>query len=572
MVKKPDLIDLPEVARFKQRRRHVVGWLILVIIVGALSAQPVYRTTKQWRARSMASEATLLVPDSLRLEEAFAMARAAYRLSPQDPQVLSALAQVLAAQNDWPKALAFWNEALERDPQPSPSLRRSLVEAALRVRDADAAQPQIATLLELDHPSAADHLLAARLHRQAGEISAAREAARTALKIDPQHDPAALFLVECLLSDDVTRDDGLKLLREISQRPSEGGLAALHRRAELGGSAPEELRRLAAALRTHPRAAEGHRLLALSLELRVAPGDRAVLLDAAVQHYQTTPPEVLRQFAAWLLGEGEARRALDLLPEERALMRKDFFLVRLDAMAAEAQWHEILQLLDRPQLPLEEVPRHLYRARCLEEVGKASRARVAWRSALDSAGRDASVLLYIAAYAEKFGAVEPARLAYRQLTENPESARMACEALLRLTPREDTVQTRELLATMAERWPHDLTLANDLTYLNALLERELPACLEKARALVRAAPSSLPPRTVLALTELRLGNPEAAFETYQGLEIDWRQAAPGSVVVYAATLLANGREHEALQLASLASADQLRPEEQALKPREPGPF
>ena len=70
---------------------------------------------------------------------------------------------------------------------------------------------------------------------------------------------------------------------------------------------------------------------------------------------------------------------------------------------------------------------------------------------------------------------------------------------------------------------------------------------------------------MLALAELRLGNPKAALQTYHGLEIDWAQAAPGSVVVYAATLQANGQASEAVELAALASADRLRPEEQALK-------
>ena len=176
------------------------------------------------------------------------------------------------------------------------------------------------------------------------------------------------------------------------------------------------------------------------------------------------------------------------------------------------------------------------------------------------------MLLYVAGYAEKFGALEPARAAYRQLTANPTTARSAYDALLRLSPKDDTAETRDLLAEMVQRWPHDTTLVNDLAYLNALLARELPECVDKARELVRTAPSSLPHRTVLALAELRLGNPKAALQTYHGLDIDWAQAAPGSVAVYVATLQANGQEREAVELASLASADRLRPEEQALMP------
>ncbi len=482
------------------------------------------------------------------------------------------MAQVLSTQNDWPAARVFWKEALRHEPQPAPEMRRGLVEAALHTNERDQAQAQISALLAQPCPSPVDHLLAARLHYTSGDARAALRSARAALSISPDFDAAALFAVECLLGDPAGHLEGEALLWEISKRPTQGGVAALERLSRLTPRDQEQLRTIATALRTHPKAAEGHRLTALSLELRSAPADRAVLLDAAQAYYDTAGSGQLLQFVVWLLRERESARVLTLLSEKRALARKDLFLVRLDAMAEQRQWKGILQLLDRAKVPLENAPRQLYRARCLQELGETGRARIAWRSALDGAGRNPALLQYIASYAERFRAVDAARFAYRQLTESPQSARSAYESLLRLTPREDTAETRDLLGEMARRWPQDLALTNDLAYLNALLAQELPACIHTARQLVRSAPSSLPHRTVLALAELRLGNPEAALQTYEGLAVDWQQAAPGSVVVYAAALRANGREHEARAHASLASVDHLRPEEQALRSGAPMPL
>ncbi|MGV3532876.1 MAG: hypothetical protein ACO1QR_10940, partial [Chthoniobacteraceae bacterium] len=374
------------------------------------------------------------------------------------------------------------------------------------------------------------------------------------------------FLAECLMEAPDSRAEGIALLRSLSGNSSDAGLAALQRRASLGSLDAADLQEIAAGLRSHPRAAEGHRLQALSLDLRRQPDQREHLLDAAAEQYRASAPEILRQFAAWLLGEGEAERALAIVSEDQALSRKDLLLVRLDALAATKDWRATLHLLEKPRVPLEEASRSLYRARCFSELGETRRAQNAWRSALDATGRDPALLHYVAGYAERFGEIETARAAYRQLASNPVSARAGFEGLLRHAPRGDTVAARDLLAEMAERWPRDQQVANDLAYLNALLARELTDCADKARELIRAAPASLPHRTVLALAELRLGNHASALETFQGLEVDWRRAAPASVVVYAAALQANGRDGEALALAALASPDHLRPEERALKP------
>jgi hypothetical protein len=170
----------------------------------------------------------------------------------------------------------------------------------------------------------------------------------------------------------------------------------------------------------------------------------------------------------------------------------------------------------------------------------------------------------VAAYAEKTGAKEQAERAYRALAQNPKTARIAYEALVRLTSQTDTVKLRDLLAEMAQRWPQDVALANDLAYLNTLLNIDVPQNRAKAQNLVEAAPKSLPHRTVLALAELRGGNSEAALQVYQGLHVDWRSAAPGAVVVYASALRHAGRVEEARALVVALTADVLRPEEKVL--------
>lgn len=555
------LADLPEVAALKRRRRRILGTFAALVLVAGVSAKPVYAVVKRWRCTSLAQESTELLERG-DVEQAFSRARAAHQLIPEEPEALRAVARVLTARNDWPNAMAFWAEVVKR--APSSADRREYAEAALRTGALPNAVEQAGVLLSDQAGVAENHLLAAKIHVAQRDLDRAIESAREAVTLDAADEAAAFLLSQILLQKADTRPEGVQRLEQLGAGTSAIALQALVTLSAIPELPDEKLLELATALRSHPKADDAHRLKAVELEIRNAPDKRAERLDAVQAEYAAAEPERLRTFAMWLSLQGEHARALQVLPGERAFARKDLFLVRLDAMAALAQWREILDVLKQDRVPLEPALASLFKARCWKEVGEPEQADIAWRSALVAASNDLNTLLYVAGYAEKTGVNEQAERAYRTLTQNPKTARIAYEALLRLTPQTDTAKLRDLLAEMAQRWPKDVALANDLAYLNTLLNIDVPQNRAKAQQLVETAPESLPHRTVLALAELRGGNTEAALQVYQGLHIDWRTAAPGAVVVYASALRHAGRAEEAKALVAALTADALRPEEKVL--------
>ncbi len=555
------LADLPEIAALKRRRRRILWTLSAVLLLAAVSAKPGFAAFKRWRCVKLAEESAELLGRG-ETEQAFSRARAAHQLIPQEPQALRAVARVFTIRSDWGNAVNFWAEVVKREPTPAD--RREYVEAALHAGALTTAGEQVEVLLGSGAEVAENHLVAAKVYAAQRGMDRAVASARKALEIEPGSETAAFLLSQLLIQAQETRGEGVQRLWTLGEGKTVTGLQALALLSTYPELPAEDLERLAVALRANPHAEETHRLKALELDLRRTPEKRSELIDAAQAEYASAEPEHLRLFVSWLSLQGEHARAVQVLSAERAFTRKDLLLVRLDAMAALAQWREILDYLGRDRVPLERPLIHLFQARCWKELDEPGRADVAWRSALAAAANDLNTLAYIAGYAEKVGAHEPAERAYRTLAQNPKTARFAYEALVRLTEPTNTLRLRDLLAEMAQRWPKDVALINDLAYLNTLLEIDLPQNLATAKKLVETEPQSLPHRTVLALAELRGGNTSAALQVYDGLQIDWRTAAPGAVVVYASALRQAGREDEARTLVASLVADALRLEEQVL--------
>ncbi len=400
------LADLPEVAALKRLRRRWIIALLVITLLGVLLAKPGYRAVKEWRCRAIAAESLRLLEDGRR-EEAFDRARAAHQLLPTEPAALRAVAHVVADRGEWATAASFWIEFAKRA-EMNGSDRRAFAEAALRSGAFPVAGEQITALLTAEPDAAANHLLSARLHLAQRDWIGAMAEVRAAIPLAGTEEAAPLLLGELLLQQPDARAEGLRQLRTLALHPSKEGLAALTLLAAQTDLPGADAQQVATALEAHPLAVPAHQLKALDLRLRAAPPQRGELLDAAHARYADATPELLRDFAAWLVAHGEPGRALAALPTERAWGRRDLLLVHLDAMAALAQWREILVLLERDRAPLEGTLLHLFRARCHSEFGDKPLADTEWRMAVSAGAGDLNALLYVASYAEKVGAHEPA--------------------------------------------------------------------------------------------------------------------------------------------------------------------
>jgi len=183
-------------------------------------------------------------------------------------------------------------------------------------------------------------------------------------------------------------------------------------------------------------------------------------------------------------------------------------------------------------------------------------------------GRPFSRLWWLAHYAEKNGAYEQTRSAYRAWIGCVRYPWSGYQALARLVETTGTThELRELVREMLKRWPHETALRNDLAYLSLLLSEEIEKSRDIAADLVAQNPDNLPHCTTLALALLRLRDLAGALQVYAGRQYDWNQALPGNRAVYAAVLANNGQLTEARAHARALPRARLRPEELALLPQ-----
>jgi hypothetical protein len=207
----------------------------------------------------------------------------------------------------------------------------------------------------------------------------------------------------------------------------------------------------------------------------------------------------------------------------------------------------------------------LYLSRCARELGDEHMADFYWKAAQTAASHNPKESLTLAIYAEQLGQTDRAEPIYLLLTQEPLVSRVAYMGLLRINDKKDTKSIRDIMDQMAIRWPGDADIINDDIYYNLLMNDHVNEMGQRAYDLVKADPNSLPHRTDLALAYLRVHKPEKALEVYRTGKTDWTTVTTASaLVVYAATLDANGWNSQARHWARLLHRTTLRPEERAL--------
>jgi hypothetical protein len=349
---------------------------------------------------------------------------------------------------------------------------------------------------------------------------------------------------------------------------------------------------LVRALENHPLAKTPHKLLALDLQMQADPTRREALISRAIADWKNANTDSLVALATWLDEKGEYQRQLDTIPLERALQSHDLFLQHLDALGALDRWSEIKQLLESEHFPLDEVVQRMYVARCNARLGEKTASENNWNRALEAAGGDSGKLMTLAEYAERNGANEIAEVAYVTATNESPKLRAAWKGRLRLAQASGgTKELHAVLTGMLAIWPNDSAIRNDEAYTRLLLlfsksrNDEAPAFDRRgdlrrgrpmtndetlkeidqfAQKLVEQNPTSLPHRTLLALTRLWQNRAAEALEVYANIQVAPDALTPSALAVHAAVLAANGRIDDAKTEAAQVRVDNLLPEEKAL--------
>jgi len=557
----PNPEDVALLVRSKRRRWIWVLAILALVILGMSVGPGIYRTTKGRLAAAMAREAESEV-DKKHFDEAIASERSAFKMSPNDPEVLRAMARILSALNI-PGAMIYWNWVFESKGVTDEDRRQAADYAIHQGLDGDA----VRIIQELLHENGNDSknlVLAAQLFSVTGDSAKAMAYATRAALNDPNYRPAAILLAFEELKNPHLYQTGIDSLFKIADEDNEYGLLALQRIATVTTLQPQEIDRAIARLRSHPMAGELEKLSAFALEIKKNPSQRGVLLKNAVAAYQNAPLEVLQQFVTWLNTMDEPALVLELVPLEKALTDKNLFQADLDALIALKKWADLKKMLFQQKVPLEPAYVQLYLSRWASGTGDDQAEDLYWRKAQMAAIHNPRQGLYLALYAEKMGRNDRADAIYRLLTQEPLVSRVTFLGLLRVNASKDTQVIREILDQMVTRWPLDTTAVDRDTYYNLLLNNRIQEMFQRELTLVKDDPYALFHRTNLALAYLRLKNPAEALKVYNNTGVQWDHAPGSALVVYAATLAANGQNTQAHRIVHLIDRDTLRPEERAL--------
>lgn len=541
-----------------------VGGCVALVVGGMLLARPAYRWAREVRAGHLVGSLRE-VRDEASLLRAVQDAHAAYQLAPHHPPVIRAMAELYATINT-ERSVAFW-QALIGHTGATEDDRRAYVRAMLAFHRPEAAAPVLGELRQR-YPYDVELIrLQAQYHLERGEQEAVEAVLRQGLERHPRN--AALLLV--LAAQRVSQGrEGQQEARELLIRAMEDdgpeGLAALEllvRRMELS---PEEAEKVAHRVESHPQAGDQRRFWLSELELRQRPQHRERVINEVVARYRQAEPAQMAQAGRWLNQQGASAAVPDVIPVSLALTRQDLFLIWADSMALQKRWQELGKVLADAQVPLDRELVWLFRARVARELGNKTEEQAAWRRAMSEAASRPEMLWYMARYAERLGEVQQALAVYETLCRMEAEPRQAWLSRIRLLEQAgDTPALLRTLEAMAERYPQEAAIRNDLVYLRLLLRKDEEAAAADALARVAAEPRMMSYRVTAALALLRLGRAEEARKMLEDVGIqDWKRLHAGWQAVRVAVLGACGDRKGARAAAGDIPVSRLKPEELAL--------
>ncbi len=550
------------------RKRLYLGVILAVAVVllvlGFFFGRPSYHALKTFRAQQLARQAEQYAKEQ-KWREALQTAQAAYQMASTDAKTLRILARLQARMSP-PDALDLYL-TLAQLPTAKPDDLRELTRLAIALGKWQLAQNTLNTLFKNDPTNVNNLLLASDLSLATRDLNAATTYANRARSLDP-HNRTVLFTLGRLLAlNSKTHAEATKILLQLAIPSADQiGLDSLQILAQLTDIPEEDARLAADALQHHPLSRLPQKLLALQVDMRLKPADRNALLDAAIQQYSSTEDDRLT-LARWLNQQKEYQRVIALIPDKTLYLSQNFFLVRVDAMAALKQWQEIDTLLTNPRVPLTAPIRELYRARCARELGQKADAEARWNRAITEAATDSNpnTLWYLADYALRINERAQAWKIFDRLSQNPVTARRAYENLVRMAEQEgETARLLEIITRAAKAYPEDPAPRNDITYLQLLLGEKNELAQANAERLFTQQPNVVAFRVTLALAKLKANQPAQALQLFQGITFSPSDLLPGWQAIYANTLAHNNRTAEAKQIAAKIPLDRLKPQEREL--------
>ena len=542
-------------------RRLLFPLLILAVLCGAAYASDwVYGKLKGRQSRHLTTMAMEYLQKN-KVAEAEMSLETAIRLKPNNTGALRGLARLQEATGKGVQSLETWQKlatsggiTLDDLAQYSMAAYRE-GDQALAERLVNAATTKGNTELK--------HMLRANLFLSKNDIPGAEAEFRKGVEVDTTGNNRAMlaqFLLKHRLNAE-TAPEIRELWSELSKRPDSLGLEALSTAIKSGLLPSAELPVWTAALRAHPKSTAQTSLLADMIDIQLQPETKPVVLAKMLERMKEAVADDRAAAMQFLILMGEPAHAAGLLTREEALNKRETLSLWLDAQSLIKNWPAILDALAQPNMPLPGHLAKLYRGRALAMSGKEAEGRTAYAEALQETAGTKAEFLETLAYLNLAGENQLFDQGLQRALSDPATAK---ESFIRILPslamRQDAVCTRrayEIAAATSPELAKDLTLQNDLAYLNLLLG--LPVDTKKIAFLSDANPRDFSFRVTYALALLKAGKNKEALSLLENCEPDVHvtSLAPHQKAIVSIAMAANGRYKEALGVAAILAPQQL---------------
>ncbi len=383
---------------------------------------------------------------------------------------------------------------------------------------------------------------------------------------NPANPAVAIGLATLLLHSEDPAENALgrEELQELADDPALGAkalrLLVTDRKTTM---APEELVKLANALKAHPAADFTDHLISLQvLQSAGDPGFQASL-ESTMDEVSELPDHIL-QLANWMTGAGLVDEALDYLRATPAAMRLPAAVSFAHALAQSNTWKEILERFNDQNWESMEFLRFAFLSRANSELGDSTLARAqmsrATSIAISRVGASNELVDLLQTWNQDS---EVRSLLWRVVSDSAEHG-WALQRLFNFyAERLDTQGLLSVATKATEINPEDKAAVNNRIMFTLLIGKEVETALEDAEKLHSEHPDNPVFTSTYSFALFQNGKEAEALKTLEVLDRSTLEV-PQFSAYYGIYLDANGQKAEAREFLLRARTVPLLPEEALL--------
>lgn len=548
----------------KRKIRNLILSLLLLALIGSVIFfwEAIVHSIKAWRSSDFYQKAKESYEHN-DYPKAIPNAILAVQLDPNNKDALSLLTEMLTSIKRV-EAFTYWDKLLQHEDLLTDALLEEYIILALDLKHLEKAAPHLERLLNSPNPTVRQYLLGIRYYQIEFNQEGAFDLAKKAYKDHPTDPSIQLLIAQLLLQteDPLQVELAYNILWQISNKAEpKFQLQAIHLLLD-NFSLPEADRAYLLSLDSLSSPSEDLLLSASTIKIKLDPSKKAFYVKEALNYYMKSKQINKLQLGRWLNSQKAYLDTLNLISEEDALDSEPLLIIYLDALAGANRWDDLYHLLFEKSITLDPFILQLFKTRIAIVINNKKLAEVQRKLAFTIAKNEPVKLKFMAEYFQKLRYWDYAWEAYEVLLDDRNYAMDAARNMIGIAEfQKETPKIYTVLKSLVRNYPKEYVIQADLTYIELLLDQNIPEASQRALKLYNQSPSYKPMQTTLALAYLKTNTPEKALKLYTDQPLNFDTAFPGWQAIYIATLAANNHKDEAKALYQKIDKNRLKPEE-----------